>query len=257
MIDSHVNLHHEAFGPDLEAVLARADQAGVHAMLTICDKMASLPAIAAISAQHSHIWHSVGVHPHYADEHQHIGVEDLLAGCNHAKAIGVGETGLDFHYGYSGEAEQVRLFRVHIEVARQTGLPLIVHTRQADDLTADILESEMEKGPFKILLHCYTSGLDLLARGLKLGAYVSFSGIATFKNAHDVRAAVAQVPLDRVLIETDCPYLAPVPVRGQRNEPAFLPHVSQFLASLYAMAPEAFADQADRNFLALFEKAAG
>lgn len=255
MIDSHVNLHHEAFTSDLSAVLERAEAARVHAMLTICDKIASLVSITAISEQHKHIWHSVGVHPHYADDHRTLEVEDLLAGCAHAKAIGVGETGLDFHYGYSSEAEQVRLFKVHIAVARLTGLPLIVHTRQADDLTADILEAEMGQGAFKILLHCYTSGLDLLARGLKLGAYVSFSGIATFKNAHDVRAAVAKVPLDRVLIETDCPYLAPVPLRGQRNEPAFLPHVSAYLAGLYDMEPSAFEDQADRNFLALFDKA--
>ncbi|MFM1975704.1 MAG: hypothetical protein RL145_550, partial [Pseudomonadota bacterium] len=151
---------------------------------------------------------------------------------------------------------QIAVFRTHIEAARETGLPLIVHTRQADELTAALLEEEMGKGAFKILLHCYTSGLDLLRRGLELGAYVSFSGIATFKNATDVREAARQVPLDRVLIETDCPYLAPIPMRGRRNEPAFLTHVSQFLGDFYGLEAESFANLADRNFFALFDKAA-
>ncbi len=255
MIDSHVNLHHDSFAPDFDEVLSRAAAAGVHAMLTICDKMASLPAIEAISAPRPNVWHSVGVHPHYADDYQDLTVAQLIAGSTNSKAIGIGETGLDFHYGYSSQANQITVFRTHIEAARETGLPLIVHTRQADELTATLLDEEMAKGAFKILLHCYTSGLDLLRRGLDLGAYVSFSGIATFKNATDVREAARQVPLDRVLIETDCPYLAPIPMRGRRNEPAFLPHVSQFLADFYGLEAQSFADLADRNFLALFDKA--
>lgn len=255
MIDSHVNLHHESFAEDFDTVLARAAEAGVHAMLTICDKMASLPAIEAISAPRANVWHSVGVHPHYADDYQDLTVAQLVAASTNPKAVGIGETGLDFHYGYSSEANQVAVFRTHIAAARETGLPLIVHTRQADELTAGLLEEEMAKGRFKILLHCYTSGLDLLRRGLDLGAYVSFSGIATFKNATDVREAARQVPLDRVLIETDCPYLAPIPMRGRRNEPAFLPHVSQFLADFYGLEAQEFADLADRNFFALFDKA--
>jgi len=256
MIDSHVNLHHDSFAEDFEAVLARATEAGVHAMLTICDKMSALSAIEAISASRAQIWHSVGVHPHYADDYQDLSVAQLCAASTNPKAIGIGETGLDFHYGYSSEANQIAVFRTHIEAARETGLPLIVHTRQADELTATILEEEVGKGGFQILLHCYTSGLDLLRRGLELGAYVSFSGIATFKNATDVREAARQVPLDRVLIETDCPYLAPIPMRGRRNEPAFLPHVSQFLGEFYGVEASAFADLADRTFFALFETAA-
>jgi len=255
MIDSHVNLHHESFAEDFDAVLERAAEAGVHAMLTICDKMASLPAIEAISAPRDNIWHSVGVHPHYADDYQDLTAEQLVTASANPKAIGIGETGLDFHYGYSAEAAQIAVFRTHIEAARATGLPLIVHTRQADELTATILEEEMGKGAFKILLHCYTSGLDLLQRGLNLGAYVSFSGIATFKNATDVREAARLVPLDRLLIETDCPYLAPIPMRGRRNEPAFLPHVSQYLADFYGIEAREFADLTDRNFFALFDKA--
>lgn len=255
MIDSHVNLHHESFATDFDEVLERAAEAGVHAMLTICDKLASLPAIEAISAPRSNVWHSVGVHPHYADDHQDLTISQLVAVSANPKAIGIGETGLDFHYGYSAEATQIAVFRTHIEAARATGLPLIVHTRQADELTATILEEEMGKGAFKILLHCYTSGLDLLQRGLNLGAYVSLSGIATFKNATDVRAAARLVPLDRLLIETDCPYLAPIPMRGRRNEPAFLPHVSQYLADFYGIETREFADLTDRNFFALFDKA--
>ena len=255
MIDSHVNLHHESFATDFDEVLERAAEAGVHAMLTICDKMASLPAIEAISAPRNNVWHSVGVHPHYADDYQDLTISQLVAASANPKAIGIGETGLDFHYGYSAEAAQIAVFRTHIEAARGTGLPLIVHTRQADELTATILEEEMGKGAFKILLHCYTSGLDLLQRGLNLGAYVSFSGIATFKNAIDVREAARLVPLDRLLIETDCPYLAPIPMRGRRNEPAFLPHVSQYLADFYGIEAGEFADLADRNFFALFDKA--
>ena len=255
MIDSHVNLHHESFATDFDEVLERAAEAGVHAMLTICDKMASLPAIEAISAPRNNVWHSVGVHPHYADDHQDLTISQLVAASANPKAIGIGETGLDFHYGYSAEAAQIAVFRTHIEAARATGLPLIVHTRQADELTATILEEEMGKGAFKILLHCYTSGLDLLQRGLNLGAYVSFSGIATFKNANDVREAARLVPLDRLLIETDCPYLAPIPMRGRRNEPAFLPLVSQYLADFYGIEAREFADRTDRNFFALFDKA--
>jgi TatD DNase family protein len=197
----------------------------------------------------------VGVHPHYADDYQDLTISQLVAASANPKAIGIGETGLDFHYGYSAEAAQIAVFRTHIEAARATGLPLIVHTRQADELTATILEEEMGKGGFKILLHCYTSGLDLLQRGLNLGAYVSFSGIATFKNATDVREAARLVPLDRLLIETDCPYLAPIPMRGRRNEPAFLPHVSQYLADFYGIETREFADLTDRNFFALFDKA--
>jgi TatD DNase family protein len=255
MIDSHVNLHHEAFGDDLSAVMARAHEAGVHAMLTICDKMSSLGQIEAISAAHDLVWHSVGAHPHFADDHLDLTSDQLVAASQSRKAIGIGETGLDFHYSYSALDAQVQAFRAHVDAARETGLPLIVHTREADALMADILEQETLKGAFPILLHCYTSGLDLLRRGLDFGAYVSFSGIATFKNAGDVRDAARLVPLNRLLIETDCPYLAPIPKRGQRNEPAFLPYINAFLADFYGVEASALAAQTDQNFFDLFKKA--
>jgi TatD DNase family protein len=259
MIDSHVNLHHEAFGEDLNQVMARALEAGVDGMLTICDKTINIPAIAAISDAPAQawprIWYSVGAHPHYASEHLELTCADLIELAKPEKVIGIGETGLDFHYTYSSLEDQVTVFKAHIDAARATGLPLIVHTREADDLMASILEEETAKGAFPILLHCYTSGMDLLHRGLALGAYVAFSGIATFKNAAAVREAALAVPRNRVLIETDCPYLAPIPMRGRRNEPAFVPHVSAFLAGLYGMDAGEFASQADANFFALFQRA--
>lgn len=255
MIDSHVNLHHEAFHEDLDDVLARAKSAGVDGMLTICDKIENVPVIAAISDAHGRIWRSVGAHPHYADEHKDLTSERLIELAKPEKVVGIGETGLDFHYSYSGMEDQVKVFLAHIQAARTTSLPLIVHTREADQMMGDILKAEMAKGAFPILLHCYTSGMDLLQRGLALGAYVAFSGIATFKNAAAVREAALAVPRHRVLIETDCPYLAPIPMRGRRNEPAFVPHVSAFLADLYGMDSAEFSAQADANFFALFQRA--
>jgi TatD DNase family protein len=255
MIDSHVNLHHEAFADDLPAIMDRARQAGVSGMLTICDKISNSPAIAAICADHARIWRSVGAHPHYASEHLALTSQQLVTMAEPHDVVGIGETGLDFHYTYSSLEDQVHVFKAHIDAARQTGLPLIVHTREADDLMGDILETEMAKGAFPILLHCYTSGTALLQRGLALGAYVSFSGIATFKNAAGVREAALAVPLDRVLIETDCPYLAPIPMRGRRNEPAFIALVSAYLAKLYGLDETEFQTQADTNFFALFARA--
>jgi TatD DNase family protein len=256
MIDSHVNLHHEAFAEDLDAVLARALEAGVDAMLTICDKIENVPAIAAIADSRARMWRSVGAHPHYASDHRGLTAAHLIELASPQKVIGIGETGLDFHYSFSSQDDQLQVFLAHIEAARITGLPLIVHAREADQLMGDILEAEMAKGAFPILLHCYTSGRELLRRGLALGAYVAFSGIATFKNAAGVREAALAVPRDRVLIETDCPYLAPIPMRGRRNEPAFVPYVSAFLADLYGMEADDFARQADANFFALFARAA-
>jgi TatD DNase family protein len=256
MIDSHVNLHHEAFRDDLDDVLMRAKAAGVDGMLAISDKIESIPAIAAIADDRPRLWRSVGAHPHYASDHLDLTAEHLIDLAKPNKVIGIGETGLDFHYTFSPQEDQVQVFLAHIDAARTTGLPLIVHTREADQLMGDLLESEMAKGAFPILLHCYTSGMELLHRGLAMGAYIAFSGIATFKNASAVREAALAVPRDKVLIETDCPYLAPIPMRGRRNEPAFVPHVSAFLADLYGMDPDVFTAQADANFFALFQRAA-
>jgi TatD DNase family protein len=257
MIDSHVNLHHEAYHEDLADVLARANEVGIDGMLTISDKIENTEAIKAIADAHPRIWRSVGAHPHYASDHLDLTCAQLVELVQDDKVVGIGETGLDFHYSYSPKEQQVSVFLEHIKAARATGLPLIVHTREADALMGDILEEQTrELGPFPILLHCYTSGMELLERGLALGAYVSISGIATFKNAAAVREAALLVPRDKLLIETDCPYLAPIPMRGRRNEPAFVTHVSAFLAQLYGIEPSAFTAQTDANFFNLFRRAA-
>ena len=255
MIDTHVNLHHEDFAGDLDDVLARATLAGITGMVSISDRIDSIPTIAAITDSRPAFWRTVGAHPHYARDHLDLTVEELIGLARPDRVIGIGETGLDFHYGYSPQDDQVAVFRTHIGAARATGLPLVVHTRDADNLTAAILRDETTKGAFPILLHCYTSGEPLLRAGLELGAYVSFSGIATFKNATAVRDMAAIVPLDRLLVETDCPYLAPIPMRGRRNEPAFLPHVVERLAEVKGVDPSTMAEQADANFFALFQRA--
>ncbi|MEO1306056.1 MAG: TatD family hydrolase, partial [Pseudomonadota bacterium] len=180
--------------------------------------------------------------------------QDLIERARDPQVVAIGETGMDLHYGYSPQAEQEASFRIHIEAARETGLPLIVHTREADDLTAEILEDEYAKGAFSILLHCYTGGVDLCQRGLALGAYVSVSGILSFKSAKDVRAVIKDVPLNRVILETDCPYLTPMPYRGRRNEPAYLPYVADALATLHDMSREEIASMCETNALNLFHR---
>ncbi len=253
MIDTHVNLHHEAFAEDLDAVLARAREAGVSQMVSICDRLDNFETVRALAHAHG-LWCSAGAHPHHAKERPDLSPAELVALAQDPRVVAIGETGLDRHYGYSDIEDQIASFRAHIAAARETGLPVIVHTREADDLTASILEDESAKGAFGILLHCYTSGMDLLRRGLALGAFVSFSGIVTFRKAEDVREAARAVPLDRLVIETDCPYLTPMPHRGRRNEPAYLPHVLQFLSDMHGMEPAALEARTDANTRALFSR---
>lgn len=255
MFDTHVNLHGEAFAEDLEDVLARARSAGVCRFLAICDRYDNFPAVRAIAETHDDIWCSVGVHPHHAKDFTGLTAATLIKEATHPKVVAIGETGLDFHYGYSAEADQVRSLKEHILAARETGLPLILHTREADALMADILEEEFAKGAFQPLLHCYTGGPDLCQRALKLGAFVSVSGILSFKSARDVRAVIEDVPLDRLILETDCPYLAPVPMRGRRNEPAYLVHVAEALAQLKGIGTEDVRAITTANAERLFSKA--
>jgi TatD DNase family protein len=256
MFDTHVNLHGEAFAEDLPAVIARAREAGVRRMLTICDRFDNFSRVLAIAQANADIWCTVGTHPHYAKDFTHVTAAGMIAEASHSKVVGIGETGLDLHYGYSGLDDQVRSFRAHIAAARTTGLPLIIHTREADDLTGDILEEEFKSGAFNILLHCYTGGQRLADRGLALGAYVSVSGILSFKSAKDVRAVISTIPMDRLILETDCPYLAPVPMRGRRNEPAYLPHVAEALAALKGITLDETCAITEANSLALFNKVA-
>lgn len=254
MFDTHVNLHAEAFADDLEDVLERARAAGVKRFLAICDRFDNYAQVKAITEANADIWNSAGVHPHHAKDFTKLDPNELMTAASDPKTVAIGETGLDFHYGYSAEAEQVENFRKHIGVARETGLPLIVHTREADSLTADILEEEYEKGPFAMLLHCYTGGQDLAERALALGSYFSVSGILSFKNAKGVRSVISTLPLERVILETDCPYLAPVPYRGRRNEPSYLVHVAEALGQLHAQDVEEIAAICERNSLKLFNK---
>ncbi|MEO0449659.1 MAG: TatD family hydrolase [Pseudomonadota bacterium] len=254
MFDTHVNLHAEAYAEDLDDVLRRAREAGVSRMLAICERLDSFPRVKAIADAHSDIWCSVGTHPHHAKDFTTTTAQDLIERADDPVVVAIGETGMDLHYGYSPQAEQEASFRTHISAARETGLPLIVHTREADELTADILEDEYEKGAFPILLHCYTGGPDLCRRGLALGAYVSVSGILSFKSAREVRAVIKDVPLDRVILETDCPYLTPMPYRGRRNEPAYLPHVADALAALHDRTREDIGAMCETNALNLFQR---
>ena len=256
MFDTHVNLHGEAFAEDLKDVLARARSAGVKRFLAICDRYDNFPSVRAIAEAHSDIWCSVGVHPHHAKDFTALTAETLIAEAAHPKVVAIGETGLDFHYGYSAEADQLRSLREHIQAARVTGLPLILHTREADALMADILEEEFARGAFRPLLHCYTGGPDLCQRALKLGSFVSVSGILSFKSAKEVRAVIADVPLDRIILETDCPYLAPMPMRGRRNEPAYLVHVAEALSALMGADVDTVKRVTTENAERLFSKVA-
>lgn len=255
LIDSHVNLHGEKYEDDLDAVIARAGEAGVSHMLTISDRLDSLPAITRISSAHGNIWHSVGVHPHHAKDYQDLSAEQLIALAEDDRAVGIGECGMDFYYEYSDRAVQEPVFRAHVNAAQETGLPLIIHTREADAVTRSVLEEEHAAKAFTPLMHCYTSGPELAEAALALGGYVSFSGIITFKKADDVRAIAEMVPLDRLLVETDCPYLAPVPHRGQRNEPAYVMHVAEKLAEIKGVSTARIAAATTQNFFRLFTRA--
>ena len=254
MFDTHVNLHGETYAEDLEEVLARARAAGVRRFLAICDRFDNFPAVLSIAKAHDDIWCSVGVHPHHSKDFRDLTTGELENAARNPKVVAVGETGLDFHYGYSNEEDQITCLRKHIAVARDLDLPLILHTREADDLMADILEDEYGKGAFSPLLHCYTGGADLAQRALALGAFVSVSGILSFKSARDVRGVIADIPMGRIILETDCPYLAPVPMRGRRNEPAYLKHVAEALASLKDLPVNEVERITEDNAIRLFSK---
>lgn len=254
-VDSHVNLHGEKYADDLEETIARAFAGGIDTMLTICCKLSDFDAVLDVSKRHSNIWASVGTHPHEARENPNITPQDILSKTHHPKVIGIGETGLDFHYNYSDRDDQMRNLQAHIEAVRESGLPLIIHARNADQEIGDILENAFKQGEFPVLLHCYTSGEALAKRAAEMGLYFSVSGIITFKNAHDVRANIAHMPDDRILIETDCPYLSPVPHRGRRNEPAYVSLVGEKLAEIKGWSLEETARRTSDAFFNLFTKA--
>jgi TatD DNase family protein len=254
LIDSHVNLHAPQFDDDREAVIARAREAGVGLMVTICDRVSRFEAVNAIAMSHPDIWVSVGTHPHEAKENPDLSADTLCELAALPKVVGIGETGLDFHYDLSPREQQAEVFRTHVEAARRTGLPLIVHTREADETMAEILEAEYARGPFKLLMHCYTSGAELARRAAALGAWFSVSGIITFKTAEEVRAVVSRMPEDRIILETDCPYLAPIPMRGRRNEPAYLPKILEKLAEVRGWSMAEAEARTEAAFFNLFHK---
>ena len=254
LIDSHVNLHAPQFDEDRQAVIDRARAAGIGLMVNIGDKVSTFEAVQQVAADNPDIWCTVGMHPHEAKENPSLSVDTLCDLAARPKVVGIGETGLDFHYDLSPRDIQAQVFAVHIEAARRTGLPLVVHTREADDLTAQMLEDAYAKGPFKILMHCYTSGAELARRAAGLGAWFSASGIATFKAAEEVRAVIRDMPADRIMVETDCPYLAPVPMRGRRNEPAYLPYVLAKLAEIRGWSVTEAEARAEHAFFTLFDR---
>jgi len=254
LIDSHVNLHAPQFDEDREAVIDRARTAGVGLMVTICDRVSRFEAVHAIAIEHDDIWATVGTHPHEAIEDPALSADRLCELAGRPKVVGIGETGLDFHYDLSPRDVQVAVFRTHVEAARRTELPLIVHAREADEVMAQILEEEHARGPFMFLMHCYTSGPDLARRAAALGAWFSVSGIATFKAADAVRAVIADMPADRIILETDCPYLAPAPMRGRRNEPAYLPHILAKLAAIRGWSLAETEARTQEAFFTLFDE---
>lgn len=254
LIDSHVNLHAPQFDEDRDAVIERARQAGVALMVNISDKVSNFEAVHAVAMANDDIWCTVGTHPHEAKEIPQLTAATLIDLAGRPKVVGIGECGLDFHYDLSPREVQAQVFRVHAEAARATGLPLVVHTREADEVMGAILEEEFARGPFKLLMHCYTSGPELARRCAEFGAWFSVSGIATFKAAEEVRAVIADMPAERIIVETDCPYLAPVPMRGRRNEPAYLPHVLAKLAEIRSWSLEEAEKRTEDAFFALFDR---
>ncbi len=254
LIDSHVNLHAPQFADDQQAVIDRAREAGIGLMVNISDKVSTFETTYAIAEANADIWATVGTHPHEAKENPSLKADDLIRLADRPRVVGIGECGLDFHYDLSPRDIQAAVFRQHAIAARETGLPLVVHTREADEVMATILEEEYAAGPFRLLMHCYTSGPELARRAAALGAWFSVSGIATFKAAQDVRDIIADMPTDRIIVETDCPYLAPVPMRGRRNEPAFLPHVLAKLAEIRGWTLAEAEQRTEDAFFALFDR---
>lgn len=255
LVDSHCHLDFDDLSSDLDGVLARAEEAGIGQMVTISTRMTTFEKVRLIAETHENIYCTVGVHPHSAEEEGDVPTERLVELAAHKQVIGIGETGLDYYYDNSPRDLQQASFRRHIGAARKTGLPLIVHTRNADADMAAILKEEMEEGAFPGLLHCFSSTSQLAQTAVDLGFYISFSGILTFKTADEVRKAADVTPMDRLLVETDAPYLAPVPKRGKTNEPSFVAHTAAKLAEIKGVSNREIADITTTNFYRLFTKA--
>ena len=255
LIDSHCHLNYKGLIDDQAGVLARARAAGVGGFLNISTRQSEWQAVIAVAEREADVWASVGIHPHEADAHADLGEGALLEATRHPRVIAIGETGLDYYYDKSDRTVQQALFRSHIRVARETGLPMIVHTRDAEADTLAILREEMEQGAYPALIHCFTASADFARAVLDLGLTISLSGIVTFKNAKDLQAIAAELPEDRLLVETDAPFLAPIPHRGRVCEPGFTADTARFVAELRGVTPEHLAEATTANFFRLFTKA--
>lgn len=254
LADSHCHLNYKGLAEQQGEILARARETGVAAMLNISTREREWDDVIATAEREPDVWATVGIHPHEADEHPHVDTAKLIARTRHPRVVGIGETGLDYYYDHSDRERQQASFRAHIAACRETGLPLIVHTRDAEEDTARILHEEMEQGAYPGVIHCFTASAAFADIALDLGLYISISGIVTFKNARDLQETAARLPVERLLIETDAPFLAPVPHRGKTGEPAFVADTCRFLAGLRGEAPEALAEATRTNFHRLFAK---
>jgi len=254
LVDSHCHLDFPELSADLGAVLSRARAADVGLMLTISTRVRRFAELEAIVEAHGDVFCSIGTHPHHAAEELDVTTAELVAIARHDKVVAIGEAGLDYHYDHSPRDAQEKSFRAHIAAARETGLPLVIHARDADADIARILEEESARGAFPFVLHCFTGGPDLARRGLALGGYVSFSGVVTFKTAAALRDIALAIPSDRLLVETDAPYLAPEPLRGKTNEPAYVVHTAARLASLRGVSVTELGRLSTNNFFSLFKK---
>ena len=255
LIDSHCHLNYKGLIEDQAGVLARARAAGIAGFLNISTRQSEWQAVIAVAEREGDVWASVGIHPHEAEAHADLGEGALLEATRHPRVIAIGETGLDYYYDKSDRTVQQALFRSHIRVARETGLPMIVHTRDAEADTLAILREEMEQGAYPALIHCFTASADFARAVLDLGLTISLSGIVTFKNAKDLQAIAAELPEDRLLVETDAPFLAPIPHRGRVCEPGFTADTARFVAELRGVTPEHLAEATTANFFRLFTKA--
>lgn len=255
LVDSHCHLDFKDFEGELDDVVARAGAAGVGTMVSISTHLSKFEGVKAVAERFDNVWCSVGVHPHQAGEEGVDSPDRLVELAQHPRVVGIGESGLDYYYDNSPRDRQQISFRAHIEAARETGLPLIVHARDADEDAADIMRDEMEKGAYTAVMHCFSSGRGLAEAALEMGMYISFSGILTFKNAQELRDIARDVPEDRILVETDSPFLAPIPNRGKRNEPAFVTHTAEVLAEVRGMDRNALETATTDNFFRLFSRA--
>ncbi|UYO56325.1 TatD family hydrolase [Rhodopseudomonas palustris] len=254
LVDSHCHLDFPDFADDLAGIVSRAEAAGVGRMVTISTRVKKLPDLLAIAERFPNVYCSVGTHPHQADEEDGITTEELVKLAQHPKVVAFGEAGLDYFYEMGSRDAQERGFRAHIAAARETGLPLVIHTREADEDCGKILEGEMGKGAFRAVLHCYTGGRDLAMQAIDLGLMISFTGILTFKKSQALRDLAAELPADRVMVETDSPYLAPGKYRGKRNEPSYVVETAKVLAEVRGVSLDEIARQTTENFFRLFGK---